>query len=89
MASQSIQGKKGWRRVRMCVDFMDLNINCPKDCYPSPSIEQKVAAAAGYEVLSFLNLYKGYHQVLLDLADAAKTAFIIDRGVFAYKKNAF
>lgn len=42
----------------MCVDFTDLNKNCPKDCYPLLSIEQKVAATAEDEVLCFLDLYK-------------------------------
>ncbi|GJT59613.1 hypothetical protein Tco_1003146 [Tanacetum coccineum] len=29
----------GWR---MCVDFMDINKACPKDCYPLPEIDWKV-----------------------------------------------
>jgi len=28
--------KKGNRKWRMCVDFMDLNKACPKDNYPLP-----------------------------------------------------
>lgn len=43
----------------------------------------------GHEVFSFLDLYKGYHQVLMDEEDAAKTAFITDFGVFAYRKMPF
>lgn len=69
----------------MCIDFMDLNKYCPKDCYPLLSTEQKVPAVARYEVMSFLDLYTGYHQVLMDLVNAEKTPFFTDWDVFAYK----
>lgn len=76
----------GWR---MCINFNDLNKNCPKDCYPLPSVEKKVAATVGYEVLSFLDLYKGYHQVFMDHLDSVKTTFITNWGIYAYKKMSF
>lgn len=63
----------GWR---MCIDFIDLNKNCLKDFYPLPSIDQKIESVAGYRVLSFLDLYKGYHQVLMHPPNASKTVFI-------------
>lgn len=58
----------------MCIDFTDLNKYCPTNCYPLPSTEQKVAATVGYEVLFFLDLYKVYHQVLMDPADIEKNS---------------
>lgn len=73
----------------MYVDFTDLNKHCPKDFYPLPSIDQKIESVAGFCVLSFLDLYKGYHQVLMHPLDASKTVFITDWGVFAYKKMPF
>lgn len=57
----------------MCVDFSDLNKACPKNCYALPSIDKKIEAVLGREVLSFLDLYKRYHQVLMD---TPKTMFI-------------
>lgn len=73
----------------MCVNFTNLNKHSPKDYYALPFIEQNVVDATGYEVLSFLDLYKGYHQVLMGLADTEKTTFVIDWGVFADKKMPF
>ncbi|XP_072071983.1 uncharacterized protein [Arachis hypogaea] len=35
-------------KLRMSVDYSDLNKACPKDCYPLPNIDALVDAAAGY-----------------------------------------
>lgn len=37
----------------------------------------------------FLDAYKGYHQIMMDVEDAEKTAFITDLGVFCYQKMPF
>lgn len=67
----------------MCVDFTDLNKYYPKDFYPLSSIYQKIEVVSRHEVLNFLNLYKGYHQALMDPEDAPKLAFITNWGIFA------
>lgn len=64
----------------------DLNKHCPKDCYPLPVIDIIVEAISGYEVLFFLDAYKGYHQIIMEKQDAEKTAFITDLVVFCYQK---
>ena len=46
---------------RVCVDFTDLNKACPKDHFSLPKIDQLVNVMAGYEKMSFLNAYHGYH----------------------------
>lgn len=63
----------------MCIDFTYLNKACPKDCYLLPSINQKLEAVVEHEVLNFLDLYKGSHQVLMDANDTPKIAFTADR----------
>lgn len=73
--------KKADLTWRMCVDYIDLNKSCPKDCYPLPAIDQKVDALIGFRRKCFLDAYKGYHQILIDDKDAEKTAFITG-GVF-------
>ena len=45
---------------RMCIDYTNLNKYCLKNSYPLPNIDQKVEAVTGYEVLMFLDAYKGY-----------------------------
>jgi hypothetical protein len=39
----------------MCIDYTDLNCNCPKDPFPLPRIDQVVDSAAGSALLCFLD----------------------------------
>ena len=50
---------------RMCVDFTDLNKACPKDSYPLPRIDKLVDETSGYELLSFMDAFSGYHQIMI------------------------
>ena len=36
-------------KMRMCIDFIDLNKACKKDSFPLPRIETSVDKAAGYK----------------------------------------
>lgn len=42
---------KAGNKLRMCVDFTDLNRACPKDPFPVPHIDQTVDSTAGCESL--------------------------------------
>jgi hypothetical protein len=46
---------------RMCVDYTDLNKDCPKDHFGLPRIDQVVDSMAGCVLLCFLDCYSGYH----------------------------
>jgi hypothetical protein len=54
---------------RMCVDYTSLNKACPTDPFHLPRIDQVVDLTVGCELLSFLDAYSGYHQILLAEAD--------------------
>jgi hypothetical protein len=41
------------------------------------------------ELLSFLDVYSGYHQISLAIDDEEKTLFITPFGIFCYTKMAF
>lgn len=51
--------KKANGKWRMCIDYTNLNIACPKNYYPLPSIDQLIDATAGHELLSFLDAFSG------------------------------
>ncbi|XP_048622631.1 uncharacterized protein LOC125591812 [Brassica napus] len=74
---------------RVCVDFTDLNKACPKDCFPLPHIDRLVEATAGNKLLSFMDAFSGYNQIMMNPDDREKTAFITDRGTYCYKVMPF
>ena len=73
--------------VRM--DFTNLNKACPKDSFPLPKIDQLVDSMAGHKRTSFLDAYRGYHQITMEKADQEKTTFITPKGTFCYKRMPF
>ena len=74
---------------RMCVDFTDLNKACPKDSYPLPRIDKLIDETSGYELLSFMDAFSGYHQIMMYPPDEEKTAFITDKGTYCYRVMPF
>uniref|UniRef100_A0A2N9I2V6 Reverse transcriptase domain-containing protein n=1 Tax=Fagus sylvatica TaxID=28930 RepID=A0A2N9I2V6_FAGSY len=81
--------KKSTGKWRMCVDFTDLNKACPKDSFPLPRIDQLVDSTAGHKLLTFMDAFSGYNQIVLDESDQEKTSFITSRGLFCYKVMPF
>ncbi|KAJ9539548.1 hypothetical protein OSB04_032281 [Centaurea solstitialis] len=82
-----VQKKNG--KWRVCIDFTDLNKACPKDPFPLPHIDAMVDATAGHELLTFMDAYSGYNQILMHTDDQEKTAFMIDKGIYCYKVMPF
>jgi hypothetical protein len=64
----------------MCIDFTSLNKTCPKDNFPLLRIDMIVDCAAGYEVMSLLDCFSGYHQIHMKEEDKANTIFITPFG---------
>ena len=54
-----------------------------------PRIDQLVDATVGHPRMSFLNTFKGYHQIPLVLDDQKKTAFVTPTGNYHYKVMPF
>ena len=42
--------KKKGSQIRICVDFRDLNKDCPKDEFPLPNVDILADVAAGHEL---------------------------------------
>ena len=81
--------KKKSGKWRVCVDFIDLNKDYPKDLFPMPRIDQLVDAIAGHPQIIFLDAFQGYHQILLAIDDQGKTAFVTPIGNYHYKVMSF
>ncbi|KAM1029937.1 hypothetical protein ACFX2C_033892 [Malus domestica] len=74
---------------RMCVNYTDLNKGCPKDSFLLPLIDRLIDSTAGCELLSFMDAYSGYNQILMNPPDQEHTAFTTDRGLYCCKVMPF
>jgi hypothetical protein len=67
--------KKNTDKIRVCVDFRDLNRATPKDEYPMPNADMLINNASGNRIISFLDGNAGYNQIFMATEDISKTAF--------------
>ncbi|XP_052723844.1 uncharacterized protein LOC128193781 [Vigna angularis] len=76
-------------KVRMCVDYRDLNRASPKDNFPLPHIDTLVDNTAKFSLFSFMDGFSGYNQIKMAPEDMEKTTFITLWGTFCYKVMSF
>ena len=50
-------------KVRVCVNFRDLNKANPKDDFPLPHIDKLVDSIAGHSMLSFMDVFSRYNRI--------------------------
>jgi len=68
--------KKDSRKIKVCIDFRDLNRATPKDEYLMPIANMLINDASGHRVISFLDGNAGYNQIFMVEEDMSKMAFI-------------
>ncbi|KAK8704919.1 hypothetical protein V6N13_048531 [Hibiscus sabdariffa] len=76
-------------KVRMCVDYRDLNKASSKDNFPLPHIDTLVDNTAGHSWFSFMDGFSGYNQIRMHPEDMEKSTFITMWGTFYYKVMPF
>ena len=62
-------------KLRVCVDFKDVNVATPNDIYVMPITDMLVDSTANNELLSFMDSFSGYNQIFIVVNDISKTAF--------------
>jgi hypothetical protein len=67
--------KKNTEKIRVCVDFRNLNRVTLKDEYPMPVVDLLINNASGHKMLSFLDGNAGYNQIFMAREDVGKTTF--------------
>lgn len=55
--------------IKLCIDFKNLNRASQKDNYHVPSMEHILQCVSGFEMLSLLDGFSGYNQVLVSHGD--------------------
>lgn len=72
-ASPIVLGKKKGCRLRMCMDYRQLNSKTLKDVFPLPRIEEVLDMLTGARWFSTLDLTSRYNKVLVTEGDKHKT----------------
>ena len=62
-------------KMRVCIDFRNLNLATPKDEYPMPIVDLLVDSSTGHQILSMMDGHSGYNQICIAEEDVHKTAF--------------
>jgi hypothetical protein len=81
-----------WKKtgeILLCVDFRNLNQLSLKDNYPLSNMEHLLQRVTGAGMMSMLDGFSGYNQVLLKREDQHKTTFTTPWGTFMYLRMPF
>ena len=76
-------------KVRMCVDYRDLNKASSKEDFPLLHIDTLVDNTPSFVVFSFMDGFYGYNQIKMAPDDMDKTTFITHWDTFFYKVMPF
>ena len=71
-------------KVRVCVDYKDLNKAYLKDDFPLPNIDLIVDNTANHALKSFVDGFVGYNKIKMHPEHQEKTAFITPWGTYCY-----
>ena len=76
-------------KVRMCVNYRDLNRASPKDNFPLPHIDTLVDNTTKNSRFSFMDGFSEYNQIRMASEDREKSIFVTMWGTFCYKVMPF
>ncbi|XP_073121324.1 uncharacterized protein [Henckelia pumila] len=81
--SKEVETKNG--KLRVCIDFRDLNRATPKYVYVMPITDMLIDSVANNKLLSFMDGYSWYNQIKIDEIDTSKTAFRCPRAIGTFE----
>ena len=71
-------------KLRLCIDFRNLNTHVMNDLYPLPDMNNILHNLGNGKIFSCLNLKQGFHQIPLTEDSKALTAFVIPEGLYEH-----
>ena len=74
---------------RMCVDYRRVNDATMKDSYSLPNIDEIFDSLDGAKIFTTMDLYSGYHQILMDEESVEVTSFTTKFGNYQFKVMPF
>ena len=88
-AAPALLVRKHYNSTRFVVDYRALNACTKFDSYPMPRIDYILDKLNNKSYFTCLDLASGYHNVCVDPSSQEKTAFIVENGLFEYKRLPF
>ena len=76
-------------KVRVCVDFRDLNKVSSKDDFLLAHIDLLVDNIASHSMLFFMDGFSGYNHIMMASDDRENIVFITEWGTYCYKVMPF
>jgi hypothetical protein len=71
-------------KLRLCIDYRELNTRTKLDAYPLPNIPEMLESFGGCRYFSTIDLASGYWQVPMAKEDQEKTAFKCKFGLYEF-----
>ena len=68
-ASNPVHILKKQGTIHVCTNFHTLKKACPKDNFPTPFINKIIDECARHDVLSFMDGFSGYNQIVIHRAN--------------------
>ena len=77
-------------KLRMCVDYRQLNLRTIRDSYALPKIDEILEALQGNRFFTVLDMKSGYHQISVQEEHKQRTAFTVGPlGFYEYNRMPF
>ena len=73
----------------MCVDYSRVNDATIKDSYSLPNIDEIFDGLDGAKIFTTMDLYSGYHQILMNEESVEVTSFTTKFGNYQFKVMPF
>ena len=77
------------KSIRVCINFYNLNLACPKDDFPLPNIDMIVDMTIVYEMYSLKDRLSSYNQIKIASKDQEKNSFTCAWGTFYWNVMSF
>ena len=71
-------------KIRICINYRDLNAACPKDEVPLPITDVMINNTCDFERMSFMYGFSGYNQIKMYPEDEKHTSFRTPVGIYYY-----
>lgn len=75
--------------IRICVDMRQANRAIVRERFPLPVIEEILDKVKGSQWFNILDIKDAYHQIELNEKSREITTFVMDDGLFCFKRLMF